>query len=224
MIQERSGWLSRPVIIAVIAFIVGAAVAGVVVAFVLANSLDDDDSSDGGDATAVATVTVTSTPAVSPTPGDPRDADDALASFVSTELGETYLGPCPQEVVTPVPDGLCSVELYRSDEQVAFLLGPPFSEGTGEALMLVGENGVWEGTFIPITGSPPEVGADAVVIGAGDCLTFRSGPGTSQQPLSCQVDGTSGEVVGGPETVDDFTWWQLRDLGWASGEFLQHAP
>jgi hypothetical protein len=224
VIKERPGWVNWPVIVAVIAFIVGAAVAGVIVAFVYARNDDGDGSPDGGSATAVSTVTVTSTPVVTPTPGDPRDPDDALATFVATELDETYLGPCPQEASTAVPEGLCSVELYRSDEQVAFGLGPPFSEGTGEALLLVGENGVWEVTFIPITGNPPVAGEDATVIGAGDCLTFRAGPGTSQQPLSCQLDGTSGEVVGGPEAVDDITWWQLRDLGWASSEFLQHAP
>jgi hypothetical protein len=223
MIKDRPNPMNRPLVVGAAAFVLGAAVAGAIVAFVLISNDDDDGNSDGG-SDSMPTVTVTSTPPGTPTPGSPRDPDDALANYVNQELGEPYIGPCPQEVVTPMPEGLCSVELYRSDEQVAFGVGPPFSEGTGEALLLIGENGVWNVTFIPITGRPPEVGADAVVIGAGDCLTFRGGPGTGEQPLSCQVDGTQGEVIGGPQNVDNLTWWQLRDLGWASGQFLQHAP
>jgi hypothetical protein len=139
-------------------------------------------------------------------------------------MDETYVGPCPQEVVTPIPRGLCSIELYRSDAQVAFFVGPPFSEGVGEVLLLVDDDGVWGVTFVPITGQPPVLGGRAVVIGAGDCLTFRAGPGIAQESLSCQVDGNGGEVIGGPQTADDITWWQIKDLGWASGEFLQKAP
>jgi hypothetical protein len=150
--------------------------------------------------------------------------DDALANFVQQELNATYIGPCPQEDAGTPTQGLCSVELYRSDELVTYLLGPPFSEGTGEAVLTPGENGVWTVTFIERTGQPPVAGGQAVVFGAGDCLTFRGGPGRSQQPVSCQLDGTQGQVIGGPQQADGITWWQLADLGWASGEFLQAAP
>ena len=234
MIQDRPNWVNRPAIVAGIAFLIGAIVAGVVVAIILTSGGDDNATVDGnvtpGTTTAPigtgeATVVGTATPGgPSPTPLNPRKPDDALAAYVQDQMRQRYIGPCPQTQAGQPPQGICSNELYRSDDLVTFVLGAPFSEGTGEAVLTPGENGVWSVEFVAITNQPPALGGQAVVYGAGDCLTFRAGPGRSQEALSCQIDGARGEVIGGPQTADGITWWQLRDLGWASGEFLQGAP
>jgi hypothetical protein len=233
MIQDRPSWVNRPAIVAGIAFVIGAIVAGVVVAIILTSGDGDDNSTVDGNVTpgttttpvgtAAATITGTTTPGVSPTPPNLRNPDDALAAYVQAELGETYIGPCPQTPAGETPQGICSIELYRSAELVTFLVGPPFSEGIGEAVLTPAESGIWSVTFVPITNQPPVVGRQAVVIGAGDCLNFRASPGTGGESLSCQQDGNSADVVGGPQVADNVTWWQLKDLGWASVEFLQGA-
>ncbi len=232
IIDPPPRWYSRPAAVGAVAFVVGAVVAGVVVAIILTRGDDNNDSgtkANGTPATSTPSTGTppasgTATPGPSPTPLNPRKPDDALAAYVQEQLRQPYIGPCPQTQAGQTPQGICSLELYRSAELVTFVLGPPFSEGTGEAVLTPAENGVWSVEFVARTDRPPAVGAQAVVFGAGDCLTFRAGPGRAQQQLSCQIDGARAEVIGGPQTADGITWWQLRDLGWASGEFLQAAP
>ena len=153
-----------------------------------------------------------------------RKPDDALAAYVQEELGQAYLGPCPQTQSGEAQQGICSIELYRSDELLTVFVGPPFREGMGEAVLTPAQSGVWSVIFVPITNQPPMLGRQAIVIGAGNCLNFRAAPSIGGEPLSCQQDGNRADVVGGPQLADDITWWQLKDLGWASGEFLQAAP
>lgn len=233
MIQDRPSWVNRPAIVAGIAFLIGAVVAGVVVAIILTRGDDNNGSGVQGNVTpktsttpvgtGEATVVGTTTPAVTSTPLNPRKPDDALAAYVQEQMRQRYIGPCPQTQAGQPPQGICSIELYRSDALLTVTIGPPFSEVVGEVVLIPGENGVWSAEFVARTDKPVASGAAAVVFGAGDCLTFRGGPGRTQEPLSCQIDGARGEVIGGPQVADGLTWWQLKDLGWASAEFLQGA-
>ena len=233
MIVDRPRWYSRPAVVAAAAFVIGVIVAGAAVAIILTRGDDNNDSNANANVTPGTATASTSTPAVSatitpggpsPTPLNPRKPDDALAAYVQEQQHQPYLGPCPQETTGGVPQGICSIDLYRSAELVTFVLGPPFSEGIGEAVLTPGENGVWSVAFVARTGRPPVSGGQAVVFGAGDCLNFHAGPSKASQTLTCQLDGTKAEVVGGPQVADGITWWQLKDLGWASQEFLQAAP
>lgn len=237
-----NNWLDRPGFVAAAAFVAGVVVAAIVVVLILARGDGDD-----GEPRVVATTTLartplatlprtTATPAartatpratVTATPSNPRDPDDALAAFVRDELGESYIGPCPQEVGDQVPQGICSVELYRSEDLVTFGLGAPFSEGIGEAVLTRNEDGSWSIEFVqapPVGEGALSIGVQAVVLGAGDCLNFREEPGTSAAVLTCQLDGTRAEVIDGPVEADGITWWQLDGLGWASAQFLVAAP
>ena len=125
-----------------------------------------------------------------------------------------------------MPSGVCSSELYRTETLVTFMLGPPFSEGIGEAVLTRNEDGSWSVNFVP---SPPlgefgvAVGMKVVVFGAGSCLRFRAEPGLSGEELSCRPDGTTGQVAEGPQSADDHTWWRLDGLGWASDQYLVPA-
>ncbi len=59
----------------------------------------------------------------------------------------------------------------------------------------------------------------------GEGIRFRTGPGLSYVTTTILQDGTILTVVGGPETVDGFTWWRLQTaagaIGWAIEDNLQ---
>lgn len=159
------------------------------------------------------------------TPAGLDDPDEALAAFVRDELASEHIGECPSDLAPgeEPPTGICSFELYRSEELVTFLLGVPFSEGIGEAVLTRNEDGTWSAEFVqapPLGESDISVGSEAVVFGAGDCLNFRQAPSISAEIAWCRMDGTRGAVAEGPVDADGITWWRLEDLGWASGEYL----
>ena len=234
-----SGWLDRTGYTVLLAFIAGVAVAVIVFIVILRFTGDDDD----GELQLVATSTASSTPAATPpvtalpgvsptpsaaataTPGAYTDPDDALAAFVQRELNATYIGACPEEPAGETPQGVCSVDLYRSEDFVTAIVGPPFSEGIGEAVLTRNEDGTWSIEFLlaPQGGGVLSVGIEAMVFGAGSCLNFREEPRATGKVLSCQPDGATGRVAEGPVQADDVTWWRLDDLGWASAQYLAPA-
>src|SRR3972149_3860974 len=105
-----SGWLDRTGYTVLLAFSAGVAVAVIVFIVILRFTGDDDN----GELQLVATPTASSTPAATPpvtalpgisptpsaaataTPGAYTDPDDALAAFVQRQLGQTYIGACPE--------------------------------------------------------------------------------------------------------------------------------
>lgn len=232
-----SRWLDKPGYVVAFAVLAGA-VAAAIIAIVLFVSRGDDNG--GGN-----TVAATSTPAAeTATPGTPAggtptaevpdtlgvvtDPDDALITFVREQLQSTYVGDCPQ-ALSPgeeVPQGICSQELYRSGELVTFLLGQPLSEGIGELVFTNNGDGTWTGDFVrapPLAESAVVLDQNAVVMNAGDCLRFRSAPGTASEVLTCQIDGTRARVIEGPVDVGGQLWWRLEGLGWATGAYLVRA-
>ena len=228
-------WLARPGVVAVLAFVGGAAVAAIVVLLIVV-FVRDGNGDDEADRQAVTTPTARATAAASPTvaagtptgatptPGGPRDADAALEAFVRDELDSEHIGDCAQySDPAATPEGICSIELYRSEELVTFTLGPPFSEGIGEAVLTSNQDGSWSVSFVEFgpLGETVALGSDAVVYGAGNCLRFREAPSLSAAVETCQIDGTKAEVVEGPREADGHTWWRLEGLGWASERFLR---
>jgi hypothetical protein len=232
-----SSWWQRPSYLVAAALVGGAiAIVAVVIVLVFARGGDGGDA----DKQVVATATPLGAPAATPTGAatpeptteaqatptlaDVQDPDDALAAFVRDRLDSEHIGDCPLEQAPgqEPPQGVCSQEIYRTDEMVTFMLGHPFSEGIGEIVITRNEDGTWSTQFIeaPPLGESLEVGRVAVVFGAGDCLNFRAEPSLSAEEFWCLLDGTKGQVLEGPVEADDHTWWRLEDLGWASGDFL----
>ncbi|MCE5260277.1 MAG: SH3 domain-containing protein [Chloroflexi bacterium] len=69
------------------------------------------------------------------------------------------------------------------------------------------------------------IGAKAKVINTGGSgLNMRAGPSTSQTRVKTLADGALVEIVGGPQTADGFTWYQVKDssgtIGWVVDQFL----
>lgn len=71
------------------------------------------------------------------------------------------------------------------------------------------------------------VGAYVKVVNTGATgLRMRSGPGLSHSTVESLQDGDILTVIGGPESGDGFTWWQLqRDgtAGWCASDWLEPA-
>ncbi len=61
-------------------------------------------------------------------------------------------------------------------------------------------------------------------------LSIRAAPGTAAERISIAGEGEIFIVIGGPQEVDNLTWWRLRDEanpqreGWAAGDYLVEAP
>jgi hypothetical protein len=237
-----TSWSERPGYAVALAFVAGAVIVGGILFFVLTRDGDDDGQdqtvADGATGTAPAGTpgegaTALPTGATTPLPGQAatpmstglQDPDEALAAFIRDELASEHIGGCPAELAPgqDPPSGICSAELYRSDQLVTFSLGVPFSEGIGEAVLTRNEDGTWTIHFVqapPLGGPGVSVGSQAVVFGAGDCLNFRVAPSLSADIGSCQIDGTGGQVVEGPVEAEGHTWWRVEGLGWASGQYL----
>lgn len=69
------------------------------------------------------------------------------------------------------------------------------------------------------------VGARVEVTGTGvNMLRVRQDPGTTGAVVKLVPDGTKLVVVGGPETVDELSWWKVDDedgtVGWVAGDYL----
>ncbi|MGB2695143.1 MAG: hypothetical protein WBD55_08145 [Dehalococcoidia bacterium] len=221
----------RPLIIAAIAFGAGAIIA-VVIVLVIVFTVGGDDSNDGSKPQTNTTPTAPAAPtSAGPTPdrtpatGAASRPDAALDEFIAEQFQADHIGDCPQEIPQGgPPKGICSKELYRSADLVTFLIGPPFSEFLGETV-ITREGDSWSLTFVAFgeLGATVAVGAGGVVYGAGNCLNFRTAPGTDADVASCQIDGTKSNVVEGPREADGRTWWRLDGLGWAAEEFLRPA-
>jgi len=68
------------------------------------------------------------------------------------------------------------------------------------------------------------VGTLVQVSGTGDGLNVRSSPTTSAGIVTTLSDGMTATVIGGPQTADGYTWWQLDAGGWADGQYLSATP
>lgn len=229
-------WHERPGLPLVIAFLGGAILAGIIALIVVIIALDDDGDDDGpaqarttGTAKATPDGTAdpgtTPTPGVEPTPTPGRETTPgaALEAFIRDEFGAQHIGDCPQSVRPGRQEtGVCSDQLYETDEFVTFLLGEPLSEFFGELILRRTSDGTWSVTFIdaPPPGVPITLFDDAYVYGVGDCLNFRAAPSLSAEVRSCRADGTRARVAGGPEQADGHVWWRLEGFGWGSEQFL----
>jgi hypothetical protein len=211
------------------AFIAGAAVAALVAFFVLRDNGGDGEPEPTATPAGTATETPTAGPTATPTAIAGATIEAALDALVRSQVGQPYGGPCPEQVAPgdQPPAGVCSIELYRSQELATFTLTAGFSGAVGEAVLTPAEGGGWSAKFVEV---PPvdlqlAVGGKAIVYLAGDCVNFRQLPSlSSNPPASCQIDGTTGPVAEGPIDADGHRWWRIEGYGWATDEYLAAVP
>ncbi len=78
---------------------------------------------------------------------------------------------------------------------------------------------------------PPPPPPDGIAVGDTvsidtDALNMRSGPGTSASVIAVLSRGSQGKVVGGPQSANGYTWWQIQTsqgTGWCAGSFLREV-
>ena len=67
----------------------------------------------------------------------------------------------------------------------------------------------------------------ATVASPGECLNLRPTPGLANQPIGCLDDGTQVTVLGGPQSVEQITWWNVSTAqgdGWVAEDYLAKKP
>ncbi len=76
-----------------------------------------------------------------------------------------------------------------------------------------------------LRGEPLAAGDTAIVRADGDCLRLRLIPGIAGARITCMPESSVVSVIGGPVSLDGFTWVQVRTSagleGWAANEFLE---
>jgi hypothetical protein len=174
---------------------------------------------------------VTSTPGSSPTPamGSP---EDALGAYARQNLQMEYAGECEAAKQPDDQGKLCTS--FRSDRgpMKAYIAGPAFSEFT-TWIFVEQKAGQWQvvGEFpirpqaadVPGIPWPLTVGAQVVVVGTGQCLNVRDGPGLGKAAIDCLKDGATIKLAEGPQVVDDFQWWRIDGrAGWVAADWLRY--
>ncbi|NDJ62741.1 MAG: SH3 domain-containing protein, partial [Chloroflexi bacterium] len=87
-------------------------------------------------------------------------------------------------------------------------------------------------TLAPVVLSPTPLsvvqGANVIVVDVGDIgLNIRANPGLAADILLSAPENMPFVVIGGPQQVDNLTWWQVQDSfdaavqGWAAADYLQ---
>jgi len=91
-------------------------------------------------------------------------------------------------------------------------------------------------TLIPVEISPTPmplgIGATVIVVGVGQTqLNVRDSSGViGTNILFRATEGDRFVIIGGPELVDNLTWWRIQNpndptqAGWAAGQYLQVTP
>jgi hypothetical protein len=80
-------------------------------------------------------------------------------------------------------------------------------------------------TFTPTPNIPAAIARDVwVTVVQG--VNFRQEAGTTGQIIRTLADGEVLQVIDGPVSANNFTWWKLRDPnsnaeGWAAQDYLQ---
>jgi hypothetical protein len=184
----------------------------------------------------VTAATPTAGGSTTPQPGSP---EEALAAYVRQKFPMEYVGNCENAQLPGDQGKLCTS--FRSDRgpMKAYLAGTAFVEFTTwifmeqQAGLPTGQAGQWQvvGEFpirpqandVPGIPWPLTVGAQVVVVGTGQCLNVRDGPGLGKGAIDCLKDGTTIKLAEGPQVVDDFEWWRIdgRD-GWVAADWLRY--
>ena len=160
-------------------------------------------------------------------------SEEALARYVETTLGKSFLEDCSKADAQRDAGKICSTFRGQRENMRAYVLGLTFSEGTQWAIVEE-RNGQWSVVHAPVLNSdnagvpgtpwPIRPGAEVVVTGTGLCLNVREGPALDQKAVDCLNDGSVVTIAAGPAVGDEIQWWQLSGRnGWVAADFLRYA-
>jgi hypothetical protein len=81
-----------------------------------------------------------------------------------------------------------------------------------------------------VSNDPIAVGATIKIVDTGPSgLNFRKEPSRAAEKIRSLPEGNLYEVVGGPQSADGLTWWQLKDptdgqTGWGAADYMRVVP
>lgn len=179
------------------------------------DSDDDDDDATPDEDDASPTSTATAEP-------PPATALEAVGRFLEND-GQNFVGECPGPD-DPPDNSYCAREAGMSGSQIAFFVGPVFSEFSDEFFVRPEGNGFIVDHIEPApcggqAPCPPVIGATVEITTEG-CVNARSQPTITASINECVEDGTRAKLVAGPTQADARTWVELEGLGWVSAGFI----
>lgn len=177
---------------------------------------DDEDGEDDDEADGTPTPTSTGE-------GPAPTALDAVGRFIENS-GQEFAGLCEDADPDEDVGKMCAAERGMSGDQVAYQVGPTFSEFT-DVFFVRPEGGGFVVDHIepaPCQGQipcPPPVGATVEIVADG-CVNARNQPSISAPINNCVDGGTEATLTDGPVDSDARLWVELEGLGWVSASFI----
>ena len=174
----------------------------------------------------------TPAPTETPATGGTGSPEAALATFVQTTFSKEFVPDCSQAVVATDAGKICATARGERDNMRAYVLGLVASEGSHWAI-LQNAGGAWtvlssfmitpDSAAVPGVPWPLRTGVDVVVVGTGNGLNVRTGPGLQAAAVDRIDDGTVIRLSAGPAPADDLQWWQVEGRsGWVVGDYLRY--
>ncbi len=141
----------------------------------------------------------------------PRDSDGADVDPTATAQA---LADQPTQAPTLVST-LSALPTTTADVPVLPTVGSPSAEAAATP------------SAAPTVDAGIVIGDDVEVSGTSGVLNMRDGAGTSYSVVGTLSEGAIVEVVGGPQTADGYTWFQVRTddgtVGWAADDWLEEV-
>jgi hypothetical protein len=182
----------------------------------------------GGDSDPTPTPGPTETPAA----GAPGTPEAALGAYVQQTFQKEFVADCAKAVVATDAGKLCGSFKADRENMKAYTIGLVASEGS-QWVILQNANNNWtvassqqitpDTAAIPGIPWPLRTGVDLVVVGTGNGLNVRTGPGLQAQAVDRIDDGTVIRLSAGPAPADNLQWWQVEGRsGWVVGDYLRY--
>lgn len=174
------------------------------------------------------------TPEATATPqsGGPGSPEAALAAFVQTTFSREFVADCSRAVVATDAGKVCATQKGERDNMRAYTLGQVASQPV-TWVILQNTNNNWavassqaitpDNAGVPGIPWPLRTGVDVVVVGTGNGLNVRTGPGLQAQAVDRIDDGTVIRLSAGPAPADNLQWWQVEGRsGWVVSDYLRY--
>lgn len=182
----------------------------------------------GGGDSADPTPAATETPAAAG-PGSP---EAALTGHAQAQFQKEFAGDCATASAATDGGKICATSNGERENFRAYTVGQVGSQAI-QWVILQNAGGQWAvSSFMAITADnadvpgvpwPLRTGVDVVVVGTGNGLNVRTGPGLNADAVDRIDDGTVIRLSAGPAPADDLTWWQVEGRsGWVVADYLRY--
>lgn len=152
-----------------------------------------------------------------PNAGTPIPNDPLTGKITVNAAGAASSpAPAPATTTTPTPQATQGAQPTATPAQSTATAPAPTATPTQAA------------TAAPTATKPAGIAVGATVTVTENSVNLRDQPATSGNVVESLTQGQQLTVIGGPQTADGYTWWQVQDpatgtSGWVAADFLQPA-